>query len=121
MRYIHLRPRKSARVVYRLVGRHFREHAVAGTPDSCVVRSGPTLGDLQRNVVLAEGQSMRVRYDTEQVTATFRRNEHVAIRWGLDHQHDEAERLQDRCLKVRELGGEDGLTAGACHDAPAAR
>lgn len=132
MRYIHVRLTRNRRDAAmagrfdrewctRLVGRQFGEHAVAGTPDSSVVRSGPSLCDLQRNVVLAEGQSMRVRHDAEQVAATFGRNEHVAVRWRLNHQHVEAQRLQDRCLKVRELGWEDGLAVRACHDAAAAR
>ena len=132
MRYIHLRLQKSALTdgaialrsveawCARLVGHQFREHAVAGTPDGRVVRSGPSLCDLQRNGVLAERQSMGVRHDAEQVAAAFRCYEHVAIRWGLDHQHNEAQRLQDRCLKVRKLGWEDGLAVRACHDAPAA-
>jgi len=63
---------------------------------------------------------MGVRHDAEQVSPAFCGNEHVAIRWGFDHQHDESSTVQERCLQVGELRREDGLAARACHHPPAA-
>src|SRR5262245_37213593 len=61
------------------VPRHPGEYAIRRTPDVPLIRVGQFSGDLQRDRQFTEAEAVRVGHHTQEMTAFFGGNQHVAV------------------------------------------